>query len=499
MTQQPLRILLAALGGEGGGVLMNWIITAARNAGHHAQATSVPGVAQRTGSTSYYIEVGDQKSSDAVLSLVPLPGRVDAVVSSELIETARVMAAGFVSPNLTTLISSTARFYSTAEKIAMGDGRYSEDSVRKTAEVMAQNCFLLDLGQLAKDNATFVSATMYGALSGSGVLPWNIEHARSVLGDAKSRAGFDAAVVSVQKIRSGDQFKAPIATPRDTAQNEFAGLPNELATVLTHGVERAIEYQDDEYGRLFVERAQSLITDADLNDHQVVHALTEGCRRLALWMAYEDVARVADLKTRPERFERIRKEVKLAPGQILNVTEYMKPRAEEIADILPRALGNRIMGRVKNGGKFPFLGKGRYIRSNGIIGYRLLRLVAGLKRIRRKSLRFFEEQSAIENWLSAMRTALKKSPDFAVGLAELPRVLKGYSDTLMRGKTAYSLIMEQIVQPAVTMANEKQQAAFLRHAISVALSDDSHEKLNALLAEQIGYPNTFKKNEVEDA
>ena len=46
------RILLAALGGEGGGVLMNWIVAAARRAGHVVQATSVPGVAQRTGSTS---------------------------------------------------------------------------------------------------------------------------------------------------------------------------------------------------------------------------------------------------------------------------------------------------------------------------------------------------------------------------------------------------------------------------------------------------------------
>ena len=59
MTDQalPLRILIHALGGEGGGVLMNWIVSAATAAGRKVQATSVPGVAQRTGSTTYYIEI----------------------------------------------------------------------------------------------------------------------------------------------------------------------------------------------------------------------------------------------------------------------------------------------------------------------------------------------------------------------------------------------------------------------------------------------------------
>jgi len=135
------RILVAALGGEGGGVLMNWIVAAGRAAGHRVQATSVPGVAQRTGSTSYYIEVAPKSNPEAILGLVPLKGRVDLVVSSELLETARVLSAGFVSPKRTTVISSTARFYSTAEKIALGDGRYSEENVQKAVEDMAKVSF----------------------------------------------------------------------------------------------------------------------------------------------------------------------------------------------------------------------------------------------------------------------------------------------------------------------------------------------------------------------
>jgi len=104
-------------------------------------------------------------------------------------------------------------------------------------------------------------------------------------------------------------------------------LPEQLATVLGHGMERTLDYQDESYSVLFRARAQRLIEATDLFDHRAVHALVEAVRRLALWMAYEDIPRVADLKSRQERFDRIRDEVQLAPGQVLTVTEYMKPRA----------------------------------------------------------------------------------------------------------------------------------------------------------------------------
>lgn len=483
MSDTVTRILLAALGGEGGGVLMNWIVTAARNAGHVVQATSVPGVAQRTGSTSYYVEVAAKDAPDAVLGLVPLAGRVDAIVSSELVETARVLAAGYVSPKRTTVVSSTARFYATSEKIDLGDGRYSEENIRTAVEAMARQSFLFDLGQLARDHRTFVSATMFGALAGSGILPWPLNISRAVLVDDRSRAGFDAAATAVERLKAGDALAGDAGDEAEISlkTNDFAHLPESLQTVMYHGAERTEDYLDARYRELFITRAQRLIDATDLADHRALHAVTEATRRLALWMAYEDVARVADLKTRPERFARIRDEVELAAGQILTVTEYMKPRAEEIADILPRAMGRRMMARAERGGWFPFLGKGRYICSNGIVGYRLLRLVAAMKHIRRRSFRFAEEQAAIEDWLGMMQTALARSPDFAMGLGELPRVLKGYSDTLLRGKSAYARILAAIVHPAISTRTEADAAKQLRDAIGAALADDSHAKLDAAL------------------
>ena len=56
-TPRPITLLIAAMGGEGGGVLTSWIVSAARKAGYPVQATSITGVAQRTGATTYYIEL----------------------------------------------------------------------------------------------------------------------------------------------------------------------------------------------------------------------------------------------------------------------------------------------------------------------------------------------------------------------------------------------------------------------------------------------------------
>jgi indolepyruvate ferredoxin oxidoreductase beta subunit len=487
MTDGVTRILIAALGGEGGGVLLNWIVAAARGAGHVVQATSVPGVAQRTGATSYYIEVAPKTAPQTLLGLVPLAGRLDLLVSSELIETPRVLQAGFVSPDRTMVVSSTARFFSTAEKINLGDGRYQEDNVRRAIAELARESHLLDLRTLAKQNGTFISATMFGALAGCGALPWDVPGSRAVLTDDRSRAGFDAALAAVQGATPPTPHAEP--APKTTATpSEFDHLPTGLRRVVELGADRMLDYQDADYRSLFLARVDAIVTAADLENHRSEHAATESIRRLALWMTYEDVARVADLKTRPDRFARIRAELELKPGQTFAVTDYMKPRAEEIADILPVALGRRIMARVDRGGRFPFLGKGRYIRSNGVVGYRLLRFVAAAKHIRRRSLRYVEEQAAIDDWLVSLTSSLARSPEFALALGELPRVLKGYSDTLMRGKRAYAAITDTIVRPAVETGTQSDAAQRLQAAIGAALADDTHSALNALFAGETRRP-----------
>src|ERR1700690_3342158 len=175
-TQRPITILIAALGGEGGGVLADWIIAAATAEDYPVQSTSIPGVAQRTGATTYYVELYPARMAELgglrpVMTLTPAPSYVDVMVSSELLETGRAMLNGFVTPERTTLIASTHRIYTTAEKMQMGDGRFDSERVVKAANAMAKRAILFDMQDLAARSGTVINAVMFGALAGAGVLP----------------------------------------------------------------------------------------------------------------------------------------------------------------------------------------------------------------------------------------------------------------------------------------------------------------------------------------
>ncbi len=461
-SETPVRILITALGGQGGGTLMNWLVSAARASGYRVQATSVPGVAQRTGSTSYYLEVAGS-NYEGVFNLVPMPARVDVVVCSELMEAARVIEAGLVSPELTTLIASDHRVYSTAEKIDLADGRFDVESIAHAAHRLSRHCHLLDLQKVAGDHGTYISATLFGAVAASGALPWDISASRSVLaGGAQSASidGFDAAAALLTK---GDAPAEADAQPAATT----------LEQLIAYATAELIEYQDDAYAELYHTRLSSICTLDSVSGE----IKEEVARRLANWMMYEDIPRVADLKTRRERYAQIKQECGLQPGQTVRITEYLKPRAEEIADMLPVKMAQRILRRVESGKSLPLLGKGRRIPSNSAWGYWMLRGTAAMKKFRRRSYRFQQEQSEIESWITALQTCVTGSEKFALALASLPRLRKGYSDTLQRGVAAYDSIFQSMVTVALKNKEFDAAAQVLQDSIKAALADDQHVKL----------------------
>jgi indolepyruvate ferredoxin oxidoreductase beta subunit len=500
----PTTILVAALGGEGGSVLADWIVASAIRSGLPAQSTSVPGVAQRTGATSYYIELLPQPAPaglEPVFALVPIAGRVDVVVSSELLESGRLLERGFISPDRTTFISSSSRVLTTMEKMQMGDGRFDNERIHDTARELAKNYIHLDLEKLAQDNGTIISATMFGALAGAGAFPWERSVCEEVIreggrGIKQSLAGFAAAFDAVQNAQAEGVAEAP-APQASTgsapdAPSGFADLPADVCDLINHGLARTIDYQDEAYGELFLERMRALVSAAPpASDPLVAHALGEAARRLALWMAYEDIPRVSDLKTRGDRFARIREEAEMQPDQLLRVYEYLKPGAEEIADMLPKAWGERIMKRLDAGKGLPFTGRGLALSTTSISGYYMMRAMACFGRIRRRSLRFHHEQEAIGLWLDAMAKTLPRSPDFAGALAELPRLRKGYGETQARGRKNYNAVFDTIVAPAIASGSEAASAAWLRKAVGAALADPESEKLAGALADGAPSPQSM--------
>jgi indolepyruvate ferredoxin oxidoreductase beta subunit len=172
----------------------------------------------------------------------------------------------------------------------------------------------------------------------------------------------------------------------------------------------------------------------------------------------------------------------MQPEQILYVTEILKPGAEEIAAMLPVGLGRRILRWSARGGSFPLLGCGLRVTTTSITGFALMRILARFKSIRRRSLRYQEEQAGIERWLEAMCRALRCAPEFAAALAELPRLLKGYGETHARGRRNYATIFEHVVGAAIATGSEAHAAPLLREATAAALADPEADALGHLIA-----------------
>lgn len=486
------------MGGEGGGVLADWIVDMGEANGYVAQTTSVPGVAQRTGATIYYVELYPQAQALAdgghpVLALMPLPGDVDIVLASELMEAGRAVLRGLVTRDRTTLIGSTHRVFSIAEKSALGDGRVDSSELLAHAEKAAKRFIRYDMAQAAEVSGSVISAVLFGALAGAGVLPFSraqfaatIE--RGGVGVKPSLKAFDAAFVraqgKVEEEPSHSAIVAEVPQPRHAAVRSLVervqfNFPASAHHFLFEGVRRLIDYQDPDYAGLYLDRMEMIARLSSNDDSQL---LRETARHLALWMSYEDTARVAALKTRGSRFERVRGEVRVEDGQVLAINEYMHPRLQEICETLPAGFGRWLMAsRLPRRLVERLTQHGRVIQTSSLRGYLMLRTVAGMKRWRRSTLRYAEENRRIEEWLRRIVDIAADNIELAIEVAQCQRLVKGYSDTHERGVRNYDTLMGALSRSGTTIA-----PATLRELRDAALADEHGEKLRAVLA-QYGY------------
>jgi len=489
--RRRITIAILALGGQGGGVLADWILDTARSQGYVAQGTSVPGVAQRTGSTVYYIEMvpsplGDNRAAP-VLALNPVPGDVDVVIASELMEAGRAILRGFVSKDRTTLIGSTHRIYAIAEKSALADGTGSSARIIEAAHRRAANFIGFDMDAAATRAGSMISSVMLGALVGSGALPFSaaaFEDAIRAGGKAVS-ANLKGLAAGIAGACDGEPTPKPAAAPTGPVSRAGRALADRIATALPpaahrfaiEGVRRLMDYQDHAYAALYLDRLEAVRRlDVGCDDW----ALTmETARALALWMAYDDIIRVADLKVRAARSARVAGEVRVRPDQVLRVTEYMHPRLREVCEALPAPIGRRVLrSAMLNRLLAPLFAHGRHVETTGLRWFVALRLVAGLRRLRRGSLRFVEEQARIQNWLDAIHAAAGHDLGLATELARNQRLIKGYGDTFDRGLANFNTVMAAAARPHAG----RDSAARVQRLRDAALADDTGCALQQAIA-----------------
>jgi indolepyruvate ferredoxin oxidoreductase beta subunit len=480
---RPFCILIAALGGEGGGVLSEWIVAAAHAQGYPVQSTSIPGVAQRTGATTYYVELwpfAEPPGARPLMTLAPSPGQVDALLASELLEAGRALLGGFVTPERTTLIASVHRMYTVAEKMQMGDGRFDPARLRAAAEALARRAILVDMQKLAQASGSVINAVLFGALAGSGACPL----ARAACEQAISAAG-KGTKASLAGFALGFDHAAGLATlPGAVAPGvsmpatPLPDFPAELHELLARGLDRVREFQSARYAEHYLARLRPI---AYADSAASGYALTrETARLLALWMSYDDVIRVADLKTRASRLAKVRDEVRAQPHEPVHIIEYFKPRLEEFTAILPAPLARAVRRLASRSALLRKLNPALNIRTSGILGFVMLRLLASLRPLRPWTVRFAEEQALIDRWLAAIERAARTDAAAALEIARCGRLIKGYGDTNARGKASFLRIFETLVEADGASGGALERA--VREAREAALADPEGRTLEGALA-----------------
>jgi indolepyruvate ferredoxin oxidoreductase, beta subunit len=496
----PISLLICALGGEGGGVLTEWLVETARHAGYPVQATSIPGVAQRTGATTYYVEVfpvplAELGGRKPIFSLNPVPGALDAIVSSELLETTRQIGNGMSSPERTMVLTSSSRTLTTAERMQMADGRADSDSLLKVVQQFSREHQVFDMGAMAKEAGTVVSAVMLGAVAGSGLFPFRREDYEAVVraGGKSAQAslrGFAKAFEAVQAPRRQAALVADLLSNQELPAQSQSGLQPDLASkfppavhaMLQLGHARLVEYQGANYAKLYVERLSQVLAAEREADPAGAHGFAttrEMVRWLALWMAFDDIVRVADLKSRSTRWSRVKGEVKARDEDLLQVYDHFKPGVPEFAAMLPQGLADRLVAwdrrRTASGKKAWALPL--KIGTHTVFGMLALRTLASMKALRVRGSRFQLEQRMIEKWLAGVVDGTRRGWQLGHEIALCGRLIKGYGSTNERGKENLLHVLDHLAHGGTADAAAQAIAA----ARTAALADDAGKALDAAL------------------
>jgi indolepyruvate ferredoxin oxidoreductase beta subunit len=454
-------------------------------------------VAQRTGATIYYLEMMPFSGVTPVLSMMPAPGDVDIVIAAEMMEAGRAVQRGLVSPDRTTLIVSSHRALGIMEKTAPGDGIANSRAVEAIARKKSKRLITHDFQRLADANDSAISASLFGAIAAAGVLPFPRDSFEETIkaggrGIGASLAAFSASAEAVA-LGDGEQAankdaKKPVeprpvggsANERREYERAIMRVGNEFpagtVAMVTTGLRHVVDFQDAAYGHLYLDRLAGILA---LDRQDRGYSLTnEAAKYLAKAMAYDDVIRVADLKTRSSRMARVKTEIRANDDQVIHVTEFMHPRAEEIIGMMPAGLGRRVEakpGLVRTIDRI--FNKGRHVRTDSIFWFVVLYMLSGMRGYRRRNLRHAIEEKHIADWLTTVRRLVAINYDLGVEVVKCRRLIKGYSDTHARGEAKY----DKVIAALPLLENRPDGADWIRRLRDAAMLDENGVQLDGAL------------------
>ncbi|HML94563.1 MAG TPA: indolepyruvate oxidoreductase subunit beta family protein [Thermodesulfobacteriota bacterium] len=485
-----IKIMVPAVGGQGGGVLTEWLVQAFFLEDYDVQGISLPGLSQRGGSTVYYLEAHPKPETDdrqIIFAQFPVPGEVDVIISQEFLELGRALQLGYGSDR-TTIVTSTHRIYSTLEKLPIGSGIYSDENLRKIATAFSSKLIELNALQLAKDNGMddlAVNAILFGALAASGSLPLSRESFVSSIEKVGVAAktnlrGFEVGWNFASSSKAGDAGKKPVVwetfvrTRADRLEEYerevYLGkvsrieteFPKQLREILAESIYRLIDYQDEEYADRYIDDVREVFTlDESMKGNL---KLTEHfARNLALLMSYEDGIRVAELKIKSDRFKRIKEEMRLRDDQVFKVIDYLKPDAEEIYGLLPNIVVAPFVRIVESSLFKKIWRRKRPVTfaqtptTTSFSGFLRLWLMTKIKFMRPRSYRFKKERALMDKYKES--TLYYAGLDYKLGslVARSGSMVKGYGKVRRRTIKAFYRLMDNIIFPLSEFERDKRK------------------------------------------
>ncbi|WHZ10316.1 MAG: Indolepyruvate oxidoreductase subunit IorB II [Burkholderiaceae bacterium] len=193
------------------------------------------------------------------------------------------------------------------------------------------------------------------AIAGSGLVPVPRDRYESVVYSGKgaeaSLRRFARAYDAVRVPRKHVVSITLLLSDSERITHNIHGLEPDLVhrfqaeahATLALGLQRVRDYQDARCARLYLQRLEQVLTAACGADPEAAPGFAttrETARRIAIWMAFDDIVRVADLKRRTNRWDRVRGR-RYATGQAM--IERWPPRRGARQR---RALATRARGRA---------------------------------------------------------------------------------------------------------------------------------------------------------
>jgi indolepyruvate ferredoxin oxidoreductase beta subunit len=206
---------------------------------------------------------------------------------------------------------------------------------------------------------------------------------------------------------------------------------------------------------------------------------------------------VADLKCRASRLARVRREAGAQSGELVRIYDHFKPGIPELAALLPERAASWLLrrdARRRAAGKAP-LALPLKLGTHTVSGVLALRVLAGLRGLRRRGSRYAREQALIERWLQAVESGMRAHWPLGHELALCGRLIKGYGSTNDRGRENLLHVIDHLAA-ADRFASPQARAEAVRSARVAALADDAGKALDQALVRHGAPPLPVKAQPV---